>query len=312
MKHIPHNFYTNKKVLVTGGAGFIGSHICEKLVELQAKVTILDNFSTGTWQNLAAIKHAITIIEGDITNEYHCREATGDQDIIFHCAAISSVSTCEKQINRCLINNVLGTSVLLNHAQKAGCRRLIFSSSAAVYGNQQTACSESIPVAPLSMYGVSKVMSEELCSLYSRSYGLPTLALRYFNVYGPRQKTQGDGAGIYAIMEDALKHNKRLYLFGDGKQTRDFVSVQTVVQANLNMAALPDYMLTGAPVNVASGTSTTILGLFERLRTHYPEYGHDLEFLPSRPGDILFSTAECSRLYQLEETIKQLYTEQQI
>ena len=192
------NDYTNKKVVVTGGAGFIGSHLVEALVNHNAQVIVLDNLTTGTKENLSTIFNKITFIEGDIRNSKTCLQALQGTSIVFHLAAQVSVPESVKNPRFCFETNVSGTFNLLEAAQKNNIKRFIFSSSCAVYGDQKKPCKESLTCHPTSPYAWSKFFGEQLCQQYSETFLLPTLCLRYFNVYGPRQHPHSEYSGVIA------------------------------------------------------------------------------------------------------------------
>lgn len=294
MKHNLSLFYKNRPVLVTGGAGFIGSQLVDALVELGAHVTVLDNFSTGTRENLGSVQNRIKLIHGDITNFETCLDATRKAEVIFHLAALVSVPESCKNPHACHTINVTGTHNLLEAARqqtKTTPKKLIFSSSAAVYGAHEGICSETTPSIPCSPYGFSKLMGELYCQQYTSMYGVETTVLRYFNVYGPRQKAN---TGVVAHFKHCLAMGTPLTIHGDGLQERDFVPVQTVVTANLLFGARQQHAL-GNTFNIATGTSISLIALVNRLKAQYPDYPHPITFAPARPGDIRYSAADCSK-----------------
>ncbi len=292
-------FYSHKKVLVTGGAGFIGSHLTETLVNYGAEVTVLDNLSTGSLENLSTVKNNITFIEGDIVDYQTCLNATHEQEIIFHLAAFISVPESINNPQNCFKTNVIGTMNLLQAATENQCSRLIFSSSAAVYGPQTEPCSEEMPCRPQSPYGHSKLIGEQLCAQFYKTCGIETVMLRYFNVHGPRQNPNGAYAAAVAKFTENMKHNKPITLFGNGKQTRDFVPVEKVVTANLTVGMAPEANVAGQIFNVASGKSTSLLQLIEQLKKQFPQFTAGITFAPARLGDIKYSHADVSKLKQL-------------
>lgn len=300
MKNNIAPFYHDKKVLVTGGAGFIGSHLVEQLVHSGAEVTILDNFSTGCRENLINVHNNITIVVGDITDFATCVEATCNQDIIFHCAALVSVPASLEQPQRCFEQNIVGTHNLLEASRHNAVQRFIFSSSSAVYGTHAGACKEDMQCVPTSPYGFSKLIGEQLCKQYAHIFGLQTICLRYFNVYGSRQQAQGPYASVRAQFIEKLKLNQPIIIFGNGQQTRDFVPVEKVVSANMHLGTLSSDLLDGRPINIATGTSKTILKLLEELKTEFPQFSAPISFSPARPGDIMHSVANCEQLMQLQ------------
>lgn len=292
MEHLK-KFYNDKKILVTGGAGFIGSHLTEKLVELGARVTVLDNFSSGKIQNLKNILHSVTIIYSDISLDHVGLKATHNQDIVFHLAAMVSVPQSIKYPELCEKINVQGTKNILNGCVKNRTKTFIFSSSCAVYGNKQEPCSENDLPSPLSPYAQSKLAAEELCKKYSQDFAVKTASLRYFNVYGERQNFNGDYATVMAKFKYNLENNLPVTIFGDGSQTRDFVHVSEVVNANLRIAMLQD--LTGDIFNIASGKSVSIIDLIKILEKEVGKVVPEIKFEGARIGDIKHSVANCEK-----------------
>lgn len=289
--------YRNKHVLVTGGAGFIGSHLVESLVRCQAHVTVLDNFSTGTMQNIEALKKNITIINGDVRQREVVDQACANQDIIFHLAAFISVPQSIQDPAACYSTNVQGTCNILEHAVKHTVQHVVFSSSSAIYGNQTHVCDETTPPSPCSPYAISKLAGEALCSYFSNTYGLSTTCLRYFNVYGERQNPNGEYAAVVAKFTDALRNKKPITIFGDGTQTRDFIHVDHVVTANIHSALQP-HML-GEIINVGTGKSISLLELLKLLEEQLHHPPQDIIFCPSRPGDIPHSQANCNKFHHM-------------
>ena len=296
--HSVQEFYTNRAVLVTGGAGFIGSHIVDLLVNYGAQVTVLDNLSTGNLANLATVLSAIQFIKGNITDFQTCLEATQNQSVIFHCAALVSVPESVASPQICHEINVHGLNNILEAARINNVERVLFSSSSAVYGAQEEPCGEEMVCKPTSPYGFSKLMGELYCQQYYQVYGLPTLCLRYFNVYGPRQKHEGPYSSIMAKLQHQLAHNQPITLFGDGSQTRDFVSVEKVAAANIQLATSKT-ICTGQAINIAQGVSMSLLELIKQLKQKFPDYKHPIAFGPPRPGDIQHSQADCTKLQSL-------------
>ena len=294
--------------LITGGAGFIGSHLVETLLRHDQRVTVLDNFVTGHRHNLDAALTAagtggdkaplLTIIEGDLTDPDTCRRACEGATHVLHLAALGSVPL---SIEQPLTNhqvNVSGMVHLLQAAREAGVRRLVYSSSSAVYGDAPgLPKTESMPPAPLSPYAASKWIDEIYAAIWQRCYRLETVGLRYFNVFGPRQDPAGAYAAVIPAWVDAMIHGRTVTIHGDGSQTRDFCYVGNVVEANLLAALSPNPDLPGAVCNVATGGRITLLDLFAALRDallrHRP--GTDIPppvHGPPRSGDILHSQAD--------------------
>ena len=294
-------FYNNKKVLVTGGAGFIGSHIVEELVKIGAKVKVLDDLSSGNINNLKNVFSHINLIYGNVINPFTCFNATKDVQIVFHLAALVSVSNSTKNPKLCKKINVIGTKNLLEGCIKNNVKTFILSSSAAVYGNRNEICVETDNTNPLSPYAQSKLDSEKLCIQSHKNYGLNTAALRYFNVYGDRQDPNGEYAAVIAKFTHNLKNKKPLFIFGDGKQTRDFIHISKVVQANLKIATYNN--LKGEIFNIASGKSINLFELIKQLEKNVNAKKIDLIFKSKRPGDIQNSIANCEKYKKFIQAI---------
>jgi nucleoside-diphosphate-sugar epimerase len=295
--------YKGRSVLVTGGAGFIGSHVSEKLIEAGAFVTILDNLSTGSLSNIEHFLPHVRFIEGDILDLQTCMQATQDASTVFHLAAVTSVPESVAHPRHCYEVNVMGTVNVLEAARICGVEHFVFSSSSAVYGTQSVPCTESLPCVPESPYGFSKLMGEQLCTQYAHNYGMHTVALRYFNVYGPRQNASGSYAAVVARFRERMSKNEPITIFGDGLQKRDFIEVSKVAEANLKMALLPIHEMQGAVCNVASGTSISLIELVENLAKEFPDFTAGIIFESARKGDIYVSQADCSRYYEIVQRI---------
>lgn len=286
--------YNNVSVLVTGGCGFIGSHLAQSLVAQGAQVTILDDYSTGFARNISDIKDNITFIQGSICDMQTCLKAAQGKQIVFHLAAYISVPGSMTDPALCQSINVIGTMNMLEACRLAGVQRFVLSSSAAVYGPQAGVCVETMACAPTSPYGYSKWIGELLCQQYTRCFGLKTICLRYFNVYGPRQNPEGAYAGAVAKFTYNMQHNLPIMLFGDGTQTRDFIDVKQVAQANMQLALLEPELMTGQAYNIATGNSISLLDLIAQLKKEHPDYTQEIIFVGARPGDIAHSSADCS------------------
>lgn len=221
------------KALVTGGAGFIGSHIVERLLKDGHEVIVLDDFSTGHRSNLSD-NEALAIVEGDISNPDTVKENMAGIDWVFHKAAVASVpKTVNDPVGSSAVN-YQGTLHLLEAARNNNVKRFVFASSAALYGDEPTLPKvETMCPVTLSPYAVDKLASEFACGMYTKLYGLETVCLRYFNVYGPRQDPSSPYSGVISIFTDKLKNKETPTIFGDGEQTRDFVFVSDVVEANM-------------------------------------------------------------------------------
>lgn len=279
--------------LVTGGAGFIGSHLVEALLAQGQQVRVLDNLSTGRRANLAGVMDQIEFVEGTIEDQATVARAVAGVEVVFHLAAIVSVPHSMAEPAQTELINTLGTLNLLQAARTAGVRRLVLSSTCAVYGDDPTLPkTETMRPQPKSPYAVSKLAAEHYCQIFWEAFGLETVVLRYFNVFGPRQDPSSPYSGVISIFVDKLSQGAVPTIFGDGRQTRDFVSVEDVVQANLLAATVPQ--AAGNTLNIGTGYPVSIRQLFEALRQIFecevtPTYG------PARSGDVLHSYADSSQ-----------------
>jgi len=254
-----------KQVLVTGGAGFIGSHLVEELVRRGTRVTILDNFSTGRRQNLAAVLKRVKILRGDIRNPHTLRAAAKGKDLIYHLAAVSSVPLSVDDPVSTWDTNVQATCHMLEAARRAGVTRVVFISSASVYGAARTVpFRETLPLAGSSPYATSKLLGEQLCDLYRRLYGLETVCTRLFSVYGPRQNPRSQYANVIPAFATHLLAGRTPTVYGTGRQTRDFVFVKDVVRA-LVMAARARNVV-GEVINVGSGVQVSVNALLAAIQ----------------------------------------------
>lgn len=279
-------------ILVTGGAGFIGSHVVEALVARGDRVRILDNFSSGNLENLAAVRGVIEVIEGDICDDNAVREAMEGVDGVIHLAAISGVQRSIDAPRLTHDINVTGSLNLLLAAQQAGVRRLVFASSASVYGDPATVPTpESAPLAPLSPYGASKVAMEQYGAVFSLVYGLSVISLRYFNVYGSRQSVKSDYAAVIPAFMAKIQAGEAITIYGDGLQSRDFIHVQDVAGATL--AALDAPLSVSGAFNVGTGRGVTLLALAKALGATLPP-----TFLPAKAGDIRHSCAAVGKAWE--------------
>lgn len=280
----------DKKIIVTGGLGFIGSHLVEGLID-NNEVTIIDDLSSGKLENIQHLKdNNIELIRGNI-NHLDLKTIFKDKDYIFHQAALISVP--ESISNPLEYNevNIKGTLKVLIAARDSGVEKLVFASSAAVYGdNNKLPLTEDIPPHPLSPYAVNKVTGEMYCQVFTEAYNLPTVSLRYFNVFGPRQDPDSPYAAVIPNFINTILKGERPVIHGDGEQSRDFVSVKQVVKANIQ-ACQSDQ--TGI-FNVALGRSTTINQLMEIINEVMRKNIEPLHVKP-RAGDIKHSVADISR-----------------
>jgi nucleoside-diphosphate-sugar epimerase len=268
--------------LVTGGAGFIGSHLVRALRARGDSVRVLDNFSTGRRENLQGVA-GLDVREGDLRDAAAVEDAVRSVDIIFHLAAFISVPQSMTDPETCFAVNIGGTSSLLETARRAKVRKVAIASSTAVYGDTEIfPITEEFPLHPLSPYAVSKQVTEIFARLYTRTFNLPVVPLRFFNVYGPHQRPDSHYAAAVPIFIRRVLDNRSITIFGDGKQTRDFIFVGDVVDALLRAVASD---AAGEPFNVCSGRETTILDLVEQLRG-FAKYPPEVKFEAPRPGDI--------------------------
>jgi len=277
------------KVLVTGGAGFIGSHLVEALVKAKHDVSVLDNLSSGRMENLSAVK--VKFINGDICDEKTVKKAVSDQDVVFHLSAIASVPYSVQHPLETHEVNTTGTLRLLVAARDAKVKRFIYSSSAAVYGDEPTLPKkESSPLKPQTPYALTKLAGEQYTLMFNKLYEMETVALRYFNVYGPRQDPKSPYSGVITKFIAALEKGQQPTIFGNGMQTRDFVFVSDVVQANLKAMTVP---VAGSVFNVATGVQVSIKEMLAHLNGILgtkisPKYAS------RQPGDIIHSVADIS------------------
>lgn len=282
--------------LVTGGAGFIGSHIVRELVRQEQQVTVLDNLSGGKLENLADVKTKIEFIQGDICAFPTTLKACKDVDYVLHLAALSSVAQSMAKPQETAEINVQGTVNVLEAARQCAAKRMVFLSSAAVYGTRpELPYKESTPTDCQSPYALSKLAAEQACKLYTQVYGLETVILRGFNVFGVRQNPNSAYAAVIAKFMQLAAENKPLGIDWDGRQSRDFVSVKDVVQANL-LAATKG--LPGEIYNVASGRTYTLLELADTIEK---VSGRKLGRVshPKRPGDVHESSADIRKIVTL-------------
>ncbi len=270
------------KYLITGGAGFIGSHIARALLEQGADVRVLDNFSSGKRENLMGLD--VEVLEGDLRDASIVTRAVQGVEVIFHEAAFVSVPESMEKPQECLDVNVTGTSMLFEAARKAGVGRVVIASSAAVYGDSDAMpLVENTPLKQLSPYAVSKRIDEMYAELFTNQFGLEVAALRYFNVYGPRQRPDSMYAAAVPIFIRRMLDNKPITVYGDGGQTRDLINVRDVVQANLLASQHP--AAPGQIFNVCTGVETRILDLLDILYKLFPNAPKHIH-AETRAGDI--------------------------
>jgi nucleoside-diphosphate-sugar epimerase len=288
------------KYLVTGGAGFIGSHIAQTLLEQGETVRILDNFSTGKRENIQALtqrfnEKQLEIMEGDIRDASRVGEAVRGVKIVFHEAAFVSVPQSMDEPQTCFDVNLTGTSQLFDAARKAGVRRAVVASSAAVYGESEALpLVEETPLQPKSPYAVTKRVNEMYAELFTNSFGFEVVALRYFNVYGPRQRPDSMYAAAVPIFIRKLLDGKPVTIFGDGGQTRDLINVHDVVRANLIASEHPN--AAGEVFNICTGVETRLLDLLDVLYELFPN-ALQTEFTATRAGDIYRSVGSPQKAF---------------
>lgn len=285
------------KYLVTGGAGFIGSHIAEALVGRGEDVRVLDDLSTGKKENLAGVLKRIEFVRGDIRDLETCRRAVEDVETVFHEAALASVvrSVSDPILNDAI--NVRGTLNMLSAAKDAAVRSFVLASSSAVYGDDPADSKiEGCEGRPQSPYGVSKLVDEKYAQVFHALHGLNAVALRYFNVFGPRQDPASEYSAVIPLFITRMLRGEPPTIYGDGRQSRDFIYVEDVVRANL--AAAASAPAAGEAINVACGVGMTVNELGEALNR---VLGTRLEprYAPPRPGDVLHSTADISKARRL-------------
>ncbi len=282
-----------RRALVTGGAGFIGSHLADALVAEGWSVCVLDDFSAGREENLAECRDRIDLVRGDVCDPAVLGPVLEGAEVVFHQAALASVPLSVREPVRTHAVNVGGTLRLLEGARAAGVRRVVYAASSSAYGDApELPKRESMCPSPRSPYALQKYAGEVYCRLYTELYGLETVSLRYFNVYGPRQDPQSEYAAVVPRFVRACREGARPHIHGDGNQTRDFAFVADAVRANLLAAEAEG--VAGDVLNVAGGRSISIGGLWKALRD---VAGSELEPIhdPVRPGEVRDSLADLSR-----------------
>ena len=280
-----------RPVLVTGGAGFIGSHLVEELVARGARVRVLDNFVTGSREKVAAVDDRIDLLPGDLRDLDTCRAAVAGVELVLHQAALGSVPRSLESPAATIASNTGGTANLLAAARETGVRRVVYASSSSVYGDSPVLPKrEGEEGRPLSPYALSKRMAEEVAETFAACFGLEVVGLRYFNVYGPRQDPDGPYAAVIPRFFEALLDGRAPVVHGDGAQSRDFTYVSDVVAANLAALGAPADAC-GRVYNVAPGERTTVLELARAIREILGE-GPEPVHAPPRPGDVRHSAAD--------------------
>lgn len=283
-------------VLVTGGAGFIGSNLADRLIREGARVRILDNFSTGFRENLEEITGNFDLVEGDVADASVVASAVKGVETIFHEAALPSVPRSVEDPVSTHQACVEGTFNLLLAAKDAGVRRFVYAASSSAYGDQPTLPkTETMAPAPMSPYAVAKLTGEYYASAFYRVYGLETVSLRYFNVFGPRQNPSSPYSGVISRFIDALMTGTRPVIYGDGEQSRDFTFIDNVVDANLRAASSAS--APGLVMNAANGERVSLNSLLSTLKD-ITEKEIEAEYLDSRTGDVKHSQADNSLAVQ--------------
>jgi nucleoside-diphosphate-sugar epimerase len=285
-------------VVVTGGAGFIGSHIAAALSASGARVRVLDDLSTGHRENLEEIGGDIDFIQGSVADESLLLKALDGVELIFHEAAIPSVPRSVEAPRQTHVASVDGTFSLLLAARDKKVRRVVYAASSSAYGDQPTLPkSEEMLPDPLSPYAVAKLVGEYYCQVFTRVYGLETVSLRYFNVFGPRQDPTSQYSGVVSRFISALSGNERPVIYGDGEQSRDFTYIDNVVGANL--AAAGSKGAVGKVVNVANGQRVTLNELLNVLKELTGKQDVVAEYLAPRVGDVRHSLADVTMAREL-------------
>jgi UDP-glucose 4-epimerase len=282
------------RVLVTGGAGFIGSHLVERLLVEGHSVRVLDNLSSGRTEGLPA--EGYELVEGDVRDRAIVKASLDGVDQVFHLAALVSVPASTQAPAECYEVNLTGSLQVLEASREAGVKRIVLASSAAVYGDFLGPVSETTPAAPLSPYAASKLGMEQAAKMFSDTFGLPTVCLRFFNVYGPRQAPDSQYAAVIPGFIQAGLVQEPMVIHGDGQQRRDFVFVSDAVEASI-LAATRE-QAEGTVVNIGGGGSVTIRDLADNLQRLIPE-APKATLGPVREGDIRYSEAELSRAHAL-------------
>jgi len=277
--------------LVTGGAGFIGSSIVRALLARGDKVRVVDNFFSGKRENLEDIASQIELIEADIRDEAAMARALDGVEVVFHEAAIASVPRSMVEPLASHDANATGTLKVLRLAKAAGVRRLVYASSSSAYGDTPTLPKiETMAPAPLSPYAVSKLSGEQYCQVFAAAYGLETVCLRYFNVFGPRQDPKSEYAAVIPRFVTSALAGEGVTIFGDGTQSRDFCFIENVVEANLLAAAAPAARASGRAVNIACAEAIDLNGVVKLLGQMLSRT-ISVNYAPRRVGDVMHSLA---------------------
>ena len=289
-------------VVVTGGAGFIGSHVAETVAAGGAKVRIVDDLSTGHRENVEELSGDIEFLEGSVANLEFINRALQDAEVVFHEAAIPSVPRSVESPEQSHIASVDGTFNLLQAARQQRVRRVVYAASSSAYGDQPTLPKvEDMAPDPLSPYAVAKLVGEYYCQVFTRVYGLETVSLRYFNVFGPRQHPGSPYSGVVSRFISALSSGEQPVIFGDGEQSRDFTYIDNVVGANLKAATTSKGI--GKVINVAIGDRITLNQLLAELKDLMGKLQVQADYRESRIGDVRHSLADITRARELLDYI---------
>ena len=280
--------------LVTGGAGFIGSHIAAALVAKGARVRVIDDLSTGYRENINEIGGDVDFVHASLADEGALRKTLEGVELVFHEAAIPSVPRSVENPRQTHIASVDSTFSLLNASREMKVRRIVYAASSSAYGDQPTLPKvEDMLPDPLSPYAVAKLVGEYYCQVFTRVYGLETVSLRYFNVFGPRQDPSSQYSGVISRFIAALLSGEQPVIYGDGEQSRDFTYIANVVEANLRAAETTKGI--GAVINVANGERITLNELLKEVQQLTGKTDVSVDFRPPRPGDVLHSLADITR-----------------
>jgi len=284
--------------LVTGGAGFIGSHIAAALASSGARVRVIDDLSTGYRENLDEIKGDLDFIQGSLADERTLEKAIEGVELVFHEAAIPSVPRSVENPRQTHIASVESTFSLLLAARQKKVRRLVYAASSSAYGDQPTLPKvETMLPEPLSPYAVAKLVGEHYCQVFTRVYGLETISLRYFNVFGPRQDPSSTYSGVVSRFISDLLGGKRPVIYGDGEQSRDFTYIENVVDANLKAAETSGGI--GQVINIATGKRITLNQLLHELKSLTNKPDVSVDYQEARAGDVKHSLADITRAREL-------------
>jgi UDP-N-acetylglucosamine/UDP-N-acetyl-alpha-D-glucosaminouronate 4-epimerase len=284
--------------VVTGGAGFIGSHIADALTRNGLRVRVVDDLSTGHRENLEEIKGEVDFTQGSVADEQLLKKVLDGAELVFHEAAIPSVARSVEQPRQSHVASVDGTFSLLLAARDRNVKRIVYAASSSAYGDTPTLPKkEDMRPDPLSPYAVAKLVGEYYCQVFARVYGLETISLRYFNVFGPRQDPGSQYSGVVSRFISCLLNNQQPVIYGDGEQSRDFTYIDNVIDANLKAASVTSGF--GSVVNVANGERISLNQLLEELKAIVGKPEVKASYQEARLGDVKHSLADISRAREL-------------